>query len=435
LTNTQLNAIGAMDVFGTAQVAAFSSQQFSTLDVGVLQLLTTAQLAALGAAQAAGLTTEQLTTLSSDWLAKLSTRAVASLNSVQLDALQADDIQALRTTQIAGLTTLQIQALNSSQIAAFGSDQIRALKAAQIGAIGTAQLVQMTVEEFAAFSSAQVKALSTTQVAALTPDQRDALGLVSPLVLDLDGNGVRTLGLSSGVRFDIAASGRDTPTGWVDQGDGLLALDRNHDGRINDGSELFGTATASAAGGKSKDGFAALSDLDSNKDGRVDSQDAAFGDLRVWVDTNADGVSQDGELKTLDALGIASLSTTGKSTSVLDNGNWVGLESDYTTTDGQQHALADVWFQTSLRGRVSALSQAMAGYASAADTAQAGGTLSLPSGNAGDANALSGQVAALAQQLEQFRLPSATGAAELANSADTDWYRRSPPLNGILAAK
>ena len=58
-----------------------------------------------------------------------------------------------------------------------------------------------------------------------------------------------------------------------------------------------------------------------------------------------DGTTQDGELQQLDALGIASFDLNAKATSVLDQGNWIGLESNYTTTDGKQHALADVWFQ------------------------------------------------------------------------------------------
>jgi hypothetical protein len=76
----------------------------------------------------------------------------------------------------------------------------------------------------------------------------------------------------------------------------------------------------------------------------VDRKDAQFGALRVWVDANADGVSQADELKTLASLNIASLTVAAQASDVLDQGNWIGLQSSYTSTDGSTHALADVWF-------------------------------------------------------------------------------------------
>lgn len=88
--------------------------------------------------------------------------------------------------------------------------------------------------------------------------QTAALALSTPLVLDLDGNGVQTLGLSSNVRFDLNATGTALNTGWVGQGDGLLAIDINGDGQVNDGSELFGSSYTLADGTRAQDGFAAL---------------------------------------------------------------------------------------------------------------------------------------------------------------------------------
>jgi hypothetical protein len=67
----------------------------------------------------------------------------------------------------------------------------------------------------------------------------------------------------------------------------------------------------------------------------------------VWNDANQDGISQTGEMHSLGDLGITSLDTNAQETSVFDNGNWIGLESTYTTSDGQAHALADVWLQIS----------------------------------------------------------------------------------------
>jgi hypothetical protein len=184
--------------------------------------------------------------------------------------------------------------------------------------------------------SAQVAALSTTQVSHLT--------LGTPIILDLNGDGVKTLAVSAGVKFDLFATGQAVNTGWVSGGDGLLVLDRNHDGVINDGSELFGSSTTLDNGAKAADGYAALRELDANQDGTISSADAVYADLRVWVDSNSDGVNQTSELKSLSSLNIAKIDLQATASLTTDNGNLVGLTSTYETTDGASHAAADVWF-------------------------------------------------------------------------------------------
>ncbi|MDZ7814228.1 MAG: hypothetical protein U5L74_14500 [Ideonella sp.] len=165
-----------------------------------------------------------------------------------------------------------------------------------------------------------------------------------PLVLDLDGNGVQTVGVDHGVRFDLKATG-DTPTvGWTDGRDGLLVLDRNGNGRIDDGAELFGEGTTLANGLKAPDGFTALAEADDNGDGVINAQDAVFGQLQVWVDANIDGVTQAGELKGLAELGVVEFNLKATTGTEVQNGNLLGLLSDYTTADGQRHDLVDVWF-------------------------------------------------------------------------------------------
>ncbi|OGB32562.1 MAG: hypothetical protein A3F78_11155 [Burkholderiales bacterium RIFCSPLOWO2_12_FULL_61_40] len=168
----------------------------------------------------------------------------------------------------------------------------------------------------------------------------------TPIILDLNGDGVKTLGVGSGVKFDLFADGDSVKTGWVSSGDGLLVLDRNHDGQINDGAELFGSSTKLASGDKAADGYMALRELDSNQDGMISDEDAVFDELRVWVDSNSDGVSGDGEIKTLASLGITKISTQATVGTGTDNGNLVGLTSSYETSDGATHAAADVWFVT-----------------------------------------------------------------------------------------
>jgi hypothetical protein len=187
-------------------------------------------------------------------------------------------------------------------------------------------------------------------------------------VLDLDGNGIQTLSVDAGVRFDILASGQAVQTGWVGSGDGLLVMDRNLDGAINDGSELFGSSTALTDGTKAVDGYQALAQLDSNHDGVISSADAQFSQLGVWIDGNADGVSGVGEVKSLAQLNITQLSLNAQTGADTNNGNLLGLTASYQTTDGVSHAAADVWFavrpaeanaQASLPANVSRLAQAI----------------------------------------------------------------------------
>jgi hypothetical protein len=188
--------------------------------------------------------------------------------------------------------------------------------------------------------------VTDTQLESLSLEQIDLFGTITPIVLDLNGDGVRTLSMAAGVQFDIAANGAAAHTGWVSKTDGLLVMDRNADGAINDGSELFGSSTTLLDGTRAADGYAALSELDTNHDGVVSSTDAGFAKLQVWVDSNSDGVSTAGELRSLAELGISNISVLAERNISKDNGNIVGLTSSYQTTDGASHAAADVWFMT-----------------------------------------------------------------------------------------
>lgn len=160
---------------------------------------------------------------------------------------------------------------------------------------------------------------------------------VSPLVIDLNGNGVNVSSLSdSDVYFDMDKDGMAERTAWATNGDGLLALDRNNDGKISDISELFGSPL--------EDGFDALAALDDNLDGALTASDAVFADLRIWVDANQDGVSQEPELHSLASLGIVSISGTGAAVTDLINGNTVSRRGSVTFADGHNANVDDVWF-------------------------------------------------------------------------------------------
>ena len=163
---------------------------------------------------------------------------------------------------------------------------------------------------------------------------------LSPLVLDLDGDGVELYDIDETVTFfDLDGDGVLEATGWVAPDDGLLAFDRNGDGVINDGTELFGDQ-----GGAFGHGFAALATMDSNADDVIDANDAEFENLLVWRDLNGDGISGEGELMTLSDLGIISISLEADDTGYADGMNYISHTATFTFADGTEHSIVDAWF-------------------------------------------------------------------------------------------
>lgn len=140
-----------------------------------------------------------------------------------------------------------------------------------------------------------------------------------PLILDLDGDGIETTSLTgSTAHFDLDVNGFAERTAWVSGDDGLLVLDRNGNGRIDDGTELFGDQTLLSDGTRAASGFEALAEFDSNTDGVIDEQDAIYSQLRVWRDINGDGVSVLSEFAILRELGIVSINLGSVVTGVTD---------------------------------------------------------------------------------------------------------------------
>jgi VCBS repeat-containing protein len=166
-----------------------------------------------------------------------------------------------------------------------------------------------------------------------------------PLTLDLDGDGLETVGIDSNspILFDHDGDGVANATGWIKPDDGFLVLDRNGNGVIDNGAELFGDSTPLAAGSTAADGFAALAQEDTNGDGLVNADDANWNDLRIWRDLNSDGVSQDGELFTFEALGIAGIHVAkSENTTRLADGNQIADLGSYIRTDGTEGAVGQV---------------------------------------------------------------------------------------------
>jgi Ca2+-binding EF-hand superfamily protein len=110
-------------------------------------------------------------------------------------------------------------------------------------------------------------------------------------------------------------------SGWVGKDDGLLVFDKNNNGKIDDGSELFGNNTILSNGNKAANGFEALKDLDSNNDGKIDNQDTNFNNLKIWQDKNSDGKLDEGELLSLAQAGVKSLNTNYNNSNEVDANN------------------------------------------------------------------------------------------------------------------
>ena len=131
----------------------------------------------------------------------------------------------------------------------------------------------------------------------------------SPILLSLDHNKFSLSGPRYGVSFDIFGTGLPFRVGWpIDPAiNAWLALDRNGDGRITSGRELFGDATLLENGERASNGFVALAEYDDNGDGKIDSRDAVFGQLRLWTDVERDGIGISEELHSLISFGIIAI--------------------------------------------------------------------------------------------------------------------------------
>lgn len=125
----------------------------------------------------------------------------------------------------------------------------------------------------------------------------------TPLVLAFDGQSIE-LAPAGADRFAFRA-GAPAATDWPTARTPWLALDRDGDGAISSGAELFGDATPLARGGTATNGFAALSDLDANGDGVIDRHDPAFAQLVLWTDRDGDRASSPGELRPVSETVIA----------------------------------------------------------------------------------------------------------------------------------
>jgi|KBSSwiStaDraftv2_1062776.scaffolds.fasta_scaffold137543_2 hypothetical protein len=166
----------------------------------------------------------------------------------------------------------------------------------------------------------------------------------TPVLIDVSGNGFSLTDAYNGVMFDMGGDGKKEPVAWttIDNDDAWLVLDRNGNGQIDSAKEMFGNFTDQPHATTRLNGFVALAEFDRNDnggngDGKINSADSVFANLKLWQDKNRNGVSEQGELHTLTALNISTLELDYKESKKSDaNGNRFSYRAKVKDAQGNQ---------------------------------------------------------------------------------------------------
>lgn len=168
----------------------------------------------------------------------------------------------------------------------------------------------------------------------------------SPIVIDVLGDGIKLTNAANGVSFDITGDGVKEGLSWTTSSsdDAWLVLDRNGNGVVDNGNELFGNFTPQPAPdpGQERNGFLALSTFDTTEnggdgDGRIRGGDAVFSALRLWQDRNHNGISEANELHSMTDFGLTSIDLQYKTSRRRDeHGNQFRYRAKVTNLHGSE---------------------------------------------------------------------------------------------------
>lgn len=167
-----------------------------------------------------------------------------------------------------------------------------------------------------------------------------------PLIIDFGTAGIDLCSLTDGVNFDLDNNGYAEKTAWIGTEDGFLALDRNGNGIIDNGGELFGDQVDIGEGRLSSSGFEALSMLDDNGDALIDESDDCYDKLLVWVDSNHNGYSEAEELHPLGYYEIKEIQLNHTEGSVVDEstGTMMAEFAAVVYQNGAEATIGEFWF-------------------------------------------------------------------------------------------
>ena len=176
----------------------------------------------------------------------------------------------------------------------------------------------------------------------------------SPIIVDTSREGYQLTSVNGGVLFDLDGDGQLEQVSWTQRHaeNAFLAFDRNGNGTIDNGTELFGDHTpVSASGRTAPNGFEALRFFETSLDGQLTPRDGSYERLLLWTDRNHNGISEPDELQCLADAGVAAIDLNYKTVRRVDRfGNEFRQVTTLTWSDGDAAKVFDVWLNRPLTG-------------------------------------------------------------------------------------